>query len=143
MELPDFVLRKLYERGSLRETTPGHFQFALRNPLASATLVAPPRITVNGIAYAAATVHAGTDLAAISPERPLRFAKGDRIELTLPGSLLRGGNQVHVTVQTKEFGELRIEAEDRSAAFCDLPGAASARPAGERAERGESTSQAR
>lgn len=122
VELPEFLLRKLYERGSLRETAANEFAFSLRNPLGTATVVAPPKVTVNGIAHPATRVRATAgDLAAVSVERPLRFAKGDRIELRMPGSLLRGGNHLEVTVQTKEFGELRISAEDLCAEFCQLP----------------------
>lgn len=122
MELPEFLLRKLYQRGSLHETAPGQFGFTLHNRLGSATVMAPPHVTVNGISYPPQRVKAaGIDVAAIGPRNPYVFAKGQEVLLRLPGSLLRGGNQIQVVVQTKEFGELRIEAEDRCAEFCDLP----------------------
>ena len=122
MELPEFLLRKLYRKGSLHETAPGHFGFALHNRLGSATIMAPPHITINGIAYSPQRVKSeGLDPAAISPRNPYIFAKGQEVFVQLPGSLLRGGNQIQVVVQTKEFGELRIEVEDRCAEFCDVP----------------------
>lgn len=122
MELPEFLLRKLYVRGSLHETAPGQFGFSLHNHFGPATVVAPPQITVNGIAHPPQQVLLkGVHLARLSPSHPFVFAKGQEVDLRLPGSLLRGGNHIQVVVQTKEFGQLRIEAEDRCAEFCDVP----------------------
>lgn len=123
MELPSFLLRKLYKRGSLRETSPSMFRFTLRNTLGPATVVGPPHVTVNGIAYAPGRVKSSrVDLDAISQQRPFEFRKGDQVTLRMPGSLLRSANHIQVLVLTKEFGELRIDAEDKSAESCDLPG---------------------
>lgn len=122
MELPEFLLRKLYVRGSLHETAPGQFGFSLHNHFGPATVVAPPHITVNGIVHPAQRVLLeGVQLARLSPSHPFIFAKGKEVLLRMPGSLLRGGNHIQVVVQTKEFGQLRIEAEDRCAEFCDVP----------------------
>lgn len=124
MELPSFLLRKLYKRGSLRETDAEHFAFRLRNPLGGATLVSPPRFVINGMSHEADDVDAGDlDLSALSEDDPYRFEKGDEVELRFRGRLLRGGNRIHVSVQTKEFGRLEFLVEDREAEFCDLPGA--------------------
>ena len=124
MLVPDFVLRKVYQRGSLRETGDGQFAFTLQNPLGEATLTAPPRIVVNGIAYRTEQVKAtGIDLGAISAERPLAFRKGMSVHLEMPGRLLRGGNRIHITAHTKEFGEVEVYVEDSEAIFCQLPGA--------------------
>jgi hypothetical protein len=122
--LPEFLLRKLYAKGSLAETAPGWFRFMLRNPLGTATLIMPPQVAVNGIAYPPEKVKAkGVDLAAIGPKRPFTFHKGDEVLLKLPGSLLRAANHIDIVAQTKEFGELHISVEDKCAEFCDLPGA--------------------
>ena len=122
--IPEFLLRKLYRRGSLRESSAGHFRFTLENVLGSATIIAPPRIVVNGIAHAPERVDSPrVKVSTISPAQPFEFRKGDLVTLLMPGSLLRGGNRIQVFVKTKEFGELAIEAEDRAAEFCDFPGA--------------------
>jgi hypothetical protein len=124
VDIPEFLLRKLYRRGSLRETSPGMFRFELKNTLAGATVINPPHVIVNGIGYDPPQLKATkVDLGLIGPDKPFRFGKGDTVTLKMPGSLLRGGNQIEVLVHTKEFGDLRIEAEDSSAEFCDLPGA--------------------
>lgn len=126
MELPSFLLRKLYKKGSLRETAPGMFRFTLRNVLGPATVVNPPHVTVNGIGYGPGKVQSSRlDLEAIGPDNPFEFRKGDQVTLRMPGHLLRAANHIQVLVHTKEFGDLRIEAEDKCAEFCDLPGAAS------------------
>lgn len=123
MLVPDFVLRRLYQRGSLRETGDGRFAFTLQNPLGEATLTAPPRIVVNGIAYRPEQVRApGIDLGAISAQQPLLFRKGMSVQLEMPGRLLRGGNRIHITGQTREYGEVEVYVEDSEALFCELPG---------------------
>jgi hypothetical protein len=123
VSLPTFLLRKLYKRGSLCETADGAFTFRLQNPLGTATIVGPPHLVVNGIAYDPDEVEAvgsDLDLAGISPTTPFEFRKGEEMELLLPGRLLRGGNRIHVTVETEEFGELDFLVEDREATFCDV-----------------------
>ncbi len=123
MAIPGFLLRKLYKRGSLRETGDNRFSFSIQNPLAKATLISPPTFVINGMHHAIETVHAkGIDLAAISEESPVVFEKGDVIDLHFKGRLLRGGNRIHLTVSTLEFDDLDILVEDREAAYCDLPG---------------------
>jgi len=123
MAIPDFLLRKLYKRGSLRETGDGRFAFTLANPLGSATLLAPPHIVVNGIAYPPERIESRKlDVTTISKEHPYTFRKGERVTLRFPGHLLRGGNRIHILAETKEFGEVEIYVEDREAEFCDVPG---------------------
>jgi hypothetical protein len=134
MAIPEFFLRKLYRKGSLRETAPGRFRFALHNVLGSATVIAPPQVVVNGIAHAPQMIQSPrVDVAHISEAQPFEFRKGDEVVLTLYGSLLRGGNRIQVRVKTKEFGDLEIEAEDRAAEFCDLP-ESPAKPSGKAKE---------
>ncbi len=121
MGVPGFLLRKLYERGSLRETADGCFSFRLQNPLATATLIGPPVFVINGVHYHGDDVLAdGVSLADIAPDAPFAFRKGDQLELTFPGRLLRGGNRIHMAVPTKEFDEIEFLVEDRAATFCDV-----------------------
>lgn len=121
MRVPDFILRKLYKRGSLREVGTTHFAFAFQNPLGTATVVGPPRFVVNGIAYDAGAVACAVDLVAISKENPYRFTKGTTLEFRFPGRLLRGGNRIVAQIHTKEFGPVEIYVEDKEAAYCDVP----------------------
>lgn len=123
MGIPDFLLRRLYRKGSLRSTADGRFAFTLRNVLGTATVVAPPRVVVNGILYPPERIESRTVRpAGITERTPFVFRKGDRVTVRVPGHLLRGGNRIQVTVMTREFGELAIEAEDAEADACDVPG---------------------
>jgi hypothetical protein len=124
--IPDFLLRKLYRKGSLRSTADGRFAFTLKNVLGTATVVAPPRVVVNGILYPPEKLESRTVRPADITERtPLVFRKGDRITVRMAGHLLRGGNRIQVTVKTREFGDLNIESDDNEADFCDVPGGTS------------------
>ena len=121
MQVPDFILRKLYKRGSLREVAPGRFAFTLHNPLATATLIGPPTVVVNGVAHRARDIKAKVDLAAINATSPHAFRKGDRMTLRMNGQLMRGANRIHIVVPTKEFGDVEIHVEDKEAEFCEMP----------------------
>jgi hypothetical protein len=123
--IPDFLLRKLYRKGSLRTTADGRFAFTLHNILGTATVVAPPRVVVNGILYTPEKIQSKKVRPAdITPRTPFVFRKGDRITVRMAGHLLRGGNRIQVTVKTREFGDLNIETDDAEADFCDVPGSA-------------------
>lgn len=125
MGIPDFLLRRLYRKGSLRTTADGRFAFTLHNILGTATVVAPPRVVVNGILYPPEKLQSRQVRPADITERtPFVFRKGDRIIVRMAGHLLRGGNRIQVTVQTREFGDLNIEVDDAEADFCDVPGSA-------------------
>ncbi len=116
-----FLTRKLYQRGSLRETADGRFSFGLQNPLATATIIAPPTFTINGIRYRTEDVRAKIPLQSITEDDPLVFAKGDQFEVNLAGRLLRGANRIHLLVKTKEFGDIEMFVEDKEADYCELP----------------------
>ncbi len=119
--IPMFMTRKLYRRGSLRETADGRYTFCLQNPLATATIVAPPVFTINGIRHQAKDVESKIPLANLSKDNPLKFAKGDEFEVSFSGRLLRGANRIHLTVVTKEFGDIEMFVEDKEADYCELP----------------------
>jgi hypothetical protein len=122
--IPDFLLRKLYRKGSLRTTADGRFGFTLNNILGTATVVAPPRVVVNGIYHPPEKLQSSKVRPADITERtPFVFRKGDRLTVRMAGHLLRGGNRIQVLVKTREFGDLNIEVDDAEADFCDVPGA--------------------
>ncbi len=113
----------MYRRGSLRETAPNRFAFTLQNPLGTATIIQPPRITVNGINYPPDSMESkGFQVAAITEHMPFVFKRGEQVTLAFPGHLLRGGNRIHISARTKEFGDLDIYVEDKEAEFCEVPG---------------------
>lgn len=107
MDVPNFLLRKLYKKGSLHETESG-FRFTLHNQIATATLTQPPKIVVNGIAYDAKDVRCDMDLTA----PPIRFERGSKWILEFQGFLLKGGNRIHFAGETDEFGRIEFLVED-------------------------------
>lgn len=114
-------MRKLYQRGSLRQTADGRFAFRIHNPLGTATVVRPPRFVVNGVRYEPSDIEAEIDLAAIDEDNPFVFSKGTGYDLHFPGHLLRGANRIHMTTLTREFGQLELFVEEREADFCEVP----------------------
>ena len=124
MTIPAFLARKLYKRGSLRETANGRFAFTLYNPLGSASIVAPPRFVINGVRHTAVEYSVvGVDPTEISEDNPFPFPKGAQIDVSFTGRLLRGANRIHLIAETKEFGIIDMLVEDREADYCELPGA--------------------
>ncbi len=118
MAIPGFLLRKLYKRGSLRAPEPGRLTFTLQNVLGNATIILPPDVMINGIRYKPEDVVANggeVDLAAITRDKPLEFRRGDQMDVLVDGHPLRGANRIHVTVQTREWGELEIFVDERTA----------------------------
>lgn len=112
MGVPGFLLRKLYKRGSLTILDDERFAFTMQNPLANATLLSPPLITVNGIHHDAKDVDAGAiDLHRISENHPWVFKRGTEMELHLKGRLMKS-NRIHIRVQTKEFDDIDFLVED-------------------------------
>ncbi len=119
VRVPDFILRKLYKKGSLHQVSATHFAFTFQNPFGTATLLATPRIVVNGISYRSEQIEG---LPGATPDAPFVFRKGTSQQLKLPGQLLRGGNRIHLIAETKEFGTVEVYAEDKDADFCEVPG---------------------
>lgn len=109
---PSFLLRKLYRRGSLTPTA-GGFRFTLQNPLANATIVAPPRFVINGIQYTGHQADAVVDLGSLTPSQPFVFERGTSLDIGFSGMLLRGANRIQIEAETDEFGLLEIFVEDR------------------------------
>lgn len=112
MGIPGFLLRKLYKRGSLALLDGDRFAFTIQNPLANATLLSPPLITINGIHHDPTDVDAGPiDLHRISESHPWIFKRGAELELRLNGRLMKV-NRIHIRVQTKEFDDIDFLVED-------------------------------
>jgi hypothetical protein len=113
MAIPSWLLRKIYRKGSLHNHG-GSFSLTLQNVLGPATLVAPPRFVINGVQFQPDQLESAVDVAAISAANPHSFNKGDVVEVTFPGHLLRGANRIHIVVATDEFGDLEIFVEERA-----------------------------
>ena len=116
--IPNFLLKKLYVKGSFKNTTNG-FQLALRNTLAPGTLVGVGAIQLDGrdiprekiliVVDDGAPVRA-SDVSFDAPRAfPLNVTVTFRVE---DQPLAPGAHRVNISVSTKEAGELKIDAED-------------------------------
>ena len=116
--IPAFLLKKLYVKGSFKNTANG-FQLALRNTLAPGTLVGVGAIQLDGrdisrdkilIAIDDGTPVRASDVSLDAPRAfPLNVTVTFRVE---DQPLAPGAHRVHISVNTKEAGELKIDAED-------------------------------
>jgi hypothetical protein len=114
--VPAFMLKKLYLKGSLKNTEQG-FQFQIRNTLAPGTITALVPVAVDGVAYPLADtqVVARDSLAAadISKERPVTFGINSLVTMVVKGArLATGEHSVVMGVLTKEAGELKWDVTD-------------------------------
>lgn len=117
MQLPGFMLKQMYQKGSL-ENLAGGFRFAVQNPLMRATIVEVKEVSVGGVTCdlssvefaQAGFVRAG---ASVSESEPVEFDKGDVVAIQVTGTPLDPGEHAIVLkVKTEEFGTLKIEVAD-------------------------------
>ncbi|RJQ09098.1 MAG: hypothetical protein C4551_04330 [Bacillota bacterium] len=116
MEVPPFLLQKLYEAGSLRNTATG-FRFVLKNSLAPATLSGIEFVKAQGETYLGTVMlrHAGKGVpaASITDACPLVFPMDESAEVVVEGRPFPPGrHKVVLGVRTKEVGPLNIEIVD-------------------------------
>ena len=116
--IPSFLLKKLYVKGSFKNTPTG-FELALRNTLAPGTLIGISPLQIDGrdvplvkiliTAGDAAPVRA-SDISLTSPRQfPLNVVVKFQVQ---DQPLAPGKHRVTVQLNTKEAGELKIDAED-------------------------------
>lgn len=116
--IPTFLLKKLYVKGSFRNTANG-FQLALRNTLANGTLTGVGAIQLDGreipreniwiVVNDGAPIRASEISFAVPRLFPLDATVTFRVE---DQPLAPGAHHVQIVVDTREAGELRIDAED-------------------------------
>ncbi len=117
--VPSFLLKKLYVKGSFKNTSTG-FELALRNTLAPGTLIGISPLQIDGrnspldkiliTAGDAAPVRASDISLAMPRQFPLNVVIKFQVE---DQPLAPGSHRVTVQVNTKEAGELKIDAEDK------------------------------
>ena len=114
--VPAFMLKKLYLKGSLKNTDEG-FQFLIRNTLAPGTITAVIPLTVDGVAYPLAdTVVTGKEAvvaADVSKEHPVTFGINLTVTMAVKGAKLQAGEHtIVIGVITREAGELKWDVTD-------------------------------
>jgi hypothetical protein len=116
--IPVFLLKKLYVRGSLRNTVSG-FELAIQNTIAPGTIVALLPLKVDGVEYSLQQTQVvlsnGTILttANVSAQSPVRFGVGEKVTIQVKGSTLPSGpHKLIISPKTKEAGTLQIPVDD-------------------------------
>ncbi|MDY7039852.1 MAG: hydroxymethylglutaryl-CoA reductase [Chloroflexota bacterium] len=115
--LPAFVLKKLYVKGSLKNTD-GGFSLSISNTLAPGTITSVAPLQIDGQVYPLekTSLQVGeTSLPAgeVSPTSPYQFPLNVAATIRVAGEALSPGmHQIVITVKTQEVGELKIAVSD-------------------------------
>ena len=118
--IPKLLLRKLYTRGSLRNTSLG-IRFGIKNRLSDATITAIRKVSLNGVPIEVADLlvriqEADTISASkISADYPIHLKLGSGFDLELPGCepLPRGQHQLVFEFEAEPIGKLNFDVSDR------------------------------
>lgn len=116
--LPTFLLKKLYVKGSLKNTTTG-FELAIQNTLAPGNIAGLIPLKVDNVEYPLAQTKIilpdGREVSAadVSAATPMRFAMGEKVTIRVEGQpLSAGAHTLTISPKTKEVGILEISAQD-------------------------------
>jgi hydroxymethylglutaryl-CoA reductase (NADPH) len=115
--VPSYLLKKVYLRGSLRNSPDG-FELTLRNDLAPATILGLTSLTVDGKAYASDTIslrigETWQTAASVTRASPQAFALNAQVTLRVEGEpLAPGRHSLVIVIQTKEAGQLEVPAAE-------------------------------
>ena len=116
--VPSFLLKKLYVKGSFKNTANG-FELMLRNTLAPGTLIGFGPLAIDGRAIPLDKLIISVDTSApirasdISVATPRAFPLNTIVNFRVEDQpLAPGSHRITLAVNTKEAGELKIDAED-------------------------------
>ena len=117
MQIPAFLLRKLYVKGSLENTGEG-FLFKIKNSLSPGTAIGVTPFKVNDVEYpldATIIKTADVDMKAseVSEENSFPIKVGVEIILEIKGDALsEGEHKIDIGLLTREAGNLAFDVKD-------------------------------
>ena len=117
MQIPAFLLRKLYIKGSL-ENVEGGFSFKLKNSLSPGTTTSVAPIKVKGDEYSLysttiKSVDGEVRGSEISEDNTFPIKVGVEIEIFIEGDPLpEGEHTIDISLKTKEAGTLAFDVKD-------------------------------
>lgn len=117
MAVPSFLLKKLYVKGSLKNTGNG-FEFTLKNNLAPGTLIGVGPVTLDDEAIPQEKITFSSpqgDVRAdqVSSRSPLVFGLNAEVKVDVAGQALdAGAHHLVVAVLTREVGRIEIDLTD-------------------------------
>ncbi|HOG46450.1 MAG TPA: hypothetical protein PLJ35_01540 [Anaerolineae bacterium] len=117
MAVPSFLLKKLYVKGSLKNTEAG-FELAIRNNLAPGTLIGMGALVIDDVTYPPEAIHLKTPQAAVngaevSSKNPVTFAMNVEVQIVVDGPpLTPGQHHLVFAVMTREIGRVEFDITD-------------------------------
>jgi hypothetical protein len=122
VNVPGFLVRQFYVKGSLRNVD-GGFELQARNGMGDGSLVGVGSLRVDGQPIAPEQVSAARDdgsepvrASDVDRQRPIRVAQGDRVTLHVDGIQLDPGeHRLEVELYELNMGRLRFSVSDRLA----------------------------
>jgi hypothetical protein len=117
LQIPVFLLRKLYVKGSLENVDDG-FKFKLKNSISTSTATNVDPIKVNGNEYPLDAVTISSDNVEvkgteISEESTFPIKVGLDIVIHVQGDQLpEGEHTIDISLATKEVGKLAFDVKD-------------------------------
>ncbi len=117
MAIPSFLLKKLYVKGSLRNTADG-FEFALRNTLAPGSIIGLGPVTIDDAAYPPEAITIITPTRQwrgdeISSKNPAVFPMNEETRISVVGKpIAPGTHHIVFSVMTREVGRIEIDLTD-------------------------------
>ena len=117
MQIPSFLLKKLYVKGSLENVDDG-FHFKLKNSLSPGTAIGMEPIKVNGQEYSLADTTISTEgdsmnAAEVNGDHAFGIKVGVDILIHIKGSQLpEGDHKIDISLTTKEAGKLAFDVSD-------------------------------
>ncbi len=117
MQIPSFLLRKLYVKGSLTNVDNG-FQFKIKNSLSPGTAIAIEPFKVDDKEYPLEkTIIESGDVkvkaSEISENNPFTIKVGIEVVVTVEGEQLSpGDHKIDIAIKTKEAGLLKFDVKD-------------------------------
>ena len=120
MNVPGFIARQFYVKGSLQNVD-GGWELKAQNPMGSGVLVGLGRMRVDGTDIAPEAVTAQRDgdadamsASEVSRERPVSVSKGDKVTLRVAGEpLAPGEHTLEVELFELNMGRLAFSISDR------------------------------
>ncbi len=117
MQIPSFLLKKLYVKGSLENVDDG-FQFKLKNSLSPGTAIGIEPLKIDDTEYSldATTITSGEEVinaADIAGGGTFAIKVGVDIIIHIKGEQLpEGDHKIGVSLTTKEVGKLAFDVND-------------------------------
>jgi hypothetical protein len=115
--IPKVMLRKLYQKGSLKQDEE-EITFILQNNIYPATIVGIEHIKINEENFDAKKIKVlinddeVVNLEEVNKENPFKLTKGDTFTFRIEGNISPGKHTIDFSFNTKEAGKISFDVED-------------------------------